>query len=114
MSSATPRKTFIRAPNRRKRDRLRDLRRAVLGALLSPSYWITAHRYRTPGLEPSCERTGRTPIEWQGCFENKSITSVTMKGKAYSEACVTSPVWSLSRANSLPRAELQTYITRGA
>jgi len=50
MSSETPRKTYIRVPNRRKRDRLQVLRRVVLGALLSPSYWIMAHRYRTPGL----------------------------------------------------------------
>jgi len=50
MSSETPRKTYIRVPNRRKRDRLQLLRRVVLGALLSPSYWIMAHRYRTPGL----------------------------------------------------------------
>ena len=50
MSSETPRKTYIRVPNRRKRDWLQVLRRVVLGALLSPSYWIMAHRYRTPGL----------------------------------------------------------------
>ena len=43
-------RTYTRLPSRSRLSRLQVLRRAVVGALLSPTYWVLAHRFRTPGL----------------------------------------------------------------
>lgn len=50
MSSETLKKTYIRVPNRRNLDWLQILRRALVGSVLSPTYWVLAHRYHVPGL----------------------------------------------------------------
>lgn len=50
MHSEIVKRTYIRIPHRRTPGRFHILRRALVGALLSPAYWLLAHRYRTPGL----------------------------------------------------------------
>ncbi len=47
----TLKKTYIRVPDRQRLGRLQMLGRALVGAALSPTYWVLAHRYGAPGLQ---------------------------------------------------------------
>ena len=51
LHSAIQPKTHIRVPPRRTLGRSKRLGRALLGSILSPMYWLLAHRYRVPGLK---------------------------------------------------------------
>jgi SAM-dependent methyltransferase len=44
-------RTYIRVPNPRTASRARVLTRGVVGSVLSPAYWLLAHRYQVPGLK---------------------------------------------------------------
>ncbi len=73
MNSAEIKKNYLRAPPAPPPvTGLRKLARYVLGSILSPAYWLLAHRYRTPGLQfhLRCARLGlwlltarRAPLE---------------------------------------------------
>jgi len=50
MDSRVPTRIYLQIPIRRSASRMRILARALIGIVLTPAYWLLAHRYRTPGL----------------------------------------------------------------
>jgi SAM-dependent methyltransferase len=50
LNSGIQQKTYIRVPKMQSIGRVKKLWRALLGTILSPTYWILAHRYAVPGL----------------------------------------------------------------
>jgi SAM-dependent methyltransferase len=60
MNSGIQQKTYIRVPNVQRLGRIEKLWRALAGSVLSPAYWLLAHRYHVPGLRfrLDCARLG--------------------------------------------------------
>ncbi len=51
MESRVLNRTYIRVPSLRHASLVRVLARSLVGSVLSPAYWLLAHRYRVPGLK---------------------------------------------------------------
>jgi len=68
-------KSYLNFSSSRQRlSRIQKLKRALIGSVLSPAYWMLAHRYNTPGLQFRAE-CGRLALHL--LFNCKKIISYT-------------------------------------
>lgn len=77
MNSRIQPRIYIRVPDVQRLGRVKKLWRALLGSVLSPIYWILAHRYPVPGLRfhIGCTRIGlqllysrKAPISYSNIY----------------------------------------------
>jgi len=51
MSARSLQKSYVQVPISPRLTQVQKIQRALVGSVLSPAYWLLAHRYRVPGLQ---------------------------------------------------------------